>query len=174
MVRHFVLANDLFSFDKEQCERDTTGAAIFNTVAYLRTLTATSTSAAKSMVLNLLWEVEKQMYDAYTQGLTRWTEVQILYAQRMIESNAGNFFFAATTYRYSKEAIKVHIDYASKLNHAPNPLLTLSGSSPACLPPFVAPSESTFSSRNREWSLGNSLSPKATEVIGAMRDGIES
>ncbi|RHZ46416.1 terpene synthase family protein [Aspergillus thermomutatus] len=115
MVRHCLLTNDLFSFNKEQCERVSTGASIVNTVECLRTLMTTSVSAAKSMALTLLWEVEQKMHEVYERGLLEWTDLQALYAQRVIELSAGNYFFSATTYRYSTEAIKVHLDFASKV-----------------------------------------------------------
>jgi hypothetical protein len=59
MTRHCLLINDLFSFNKEQCEYVSMGASIVNTIKYLQTLIRTSMSAAKSMALILLWEVEQ-------------------------------------------------------------------------------------------------------------------
>jgi hypothetical protein len=116
MVRHCLLANDLFSFDKECSERDLSGTAIVNAVECLRTLMETSKGAAKSMAMTLLWEAEQQMHQVYEQGLWTWTDAQILYAQRMIELAAGNYFYSATAYRYSREAIRVHAEYASRIN----------------------------------------------------------
>jgi hypothetical protein len=67
------------------------------------------------MALTLLWEVEQQMHEVYERGLLEWTDLQALYAQRLIELSAGNYFFSATTYRYSTAAIKVHLEYATKV-----------------------------------------------------------
>ena len=64
-VRHSILINDLYSYDKEVHEVKTIDASIVNAVAVTEELLSVSPNLAKTITRQISFDMEKEFYDMY-------------------------------------------------------------------------------------------------------------
>jgi hypothetical protein len=102
---HQFMMNDLYSYEKENCELKQ-GGSVSNAVLVIQNQLNVSPLIAKSILQNMIWDIEFQM-DRFWNQLRDDNEVneqQLEYAHCLMDSAAGNVFFSATAPRYAKYA----------------------------------------------------------------------
>jgi hypothetical protein len=103
---HQFMINDLYSYEKEKQEQKQ-GNSVSNAVLVIEDELNVSALIAKSILQNMVWDLEFQMDIFWTQ-LRNDSEVsdeQFKYAQCLMDCAAGNVFFSSTAKRYAKYAL---------------------------------------------------------------------
>lgn len=107
-VRHSILINDLYSYDKEVHEVDTINASIVNAVAVTEQLLSVPPPLAKSIVRTITWDMEKEFHAMCEKlmGDPLLSDRQRVYVTALFDATAGNIFHSATLSRYVRHAEK--------------------------------------------------------------------
>ena len=105
---HGAMTNDFFSFEKEVIESELHGGFVINAVRALEQTLHVSTKTAKSILQQIIWDLETKIHDFYAAALAspETSDQAIQYVRRMIECLAGNWYFSATTRRYNEPLVE--------------------------------------------------------------------
>lgn len=107
-VRHSILINDLYSYEKEVHEVKTINASIVNAVAVTEQLLSVPPPLAKNIVRTITWDMEKEFH-AMCEKLMHdplLNDRQRVYVTALFDATAGNIFHSATLSRYVRHAEK--------------------------------------------------------------------
>lgn len=107
-VRHSILINDLYSYDKEVHEAETINASIVNAVAVTEQLLSVPPPLAKSIIRTITWDIEKEFH-AMCEKFMRdplLNDRQRVYVTALFDALTGNIFHSATLSRYVRHAEK--------------------------------------------------------------------
>ena len=109
---HFLLINDLYSFDREKRAADTHGATFTNVIHFPEEYLSVNPEVAKKVTLDILEGVECQLHTELQRlkESPTITETQLQYAFGTIENLSGNVLFSLTSKRYGgKAAVAFHL-----------------------------------------------------------------
>lgn len=107
-VRHSILINDLYSYDKEVHEAETVNASIVNAVAVTEQLLSVPPSLAKNIIRTITWDMENEFHAMCEKFMhdPLLNDRQRVYVTALFDSMAGNIFHSATLSRYVRHAEK--------------------------------------------------------------------
>lgn len=107
-VRHSILINDLYSYDKEVHEVETINASIVNAVAVSEQLLSVPPHVAKSIIRTITWDMEKEFHAICEKFMhdPLLNDRQRVYVTALFDALAGNIFHSATLSRYVRHAAK--------------------------------------------------------------------
>lgn len=108
LVRHSILINDLYSYDKEVHEVETINASIVNAVAVTERLLSVPPLLAKNIIRTITWDMEKEFHAMCEKFMhdPLLNDRQRVYITALFDSMAGNIFHSATLGRYVRHAEK--------------------------------------------------------------------
>lgn len=114
-VRHSILINDLYSYDKEVHEVETINASIVNAVAVTEQLLSVPSPLAKSIIRTITWDMEKEFHAMCETFMhdPLLNDRQRVYVTALFDALAGNIFHSATLSRYVRHAERP-LDCASR------------------------------------------------------------
>ncbi|KAJ4128856.1 Terpene cyclase 6 [Fusarium equiseti] len=101
-VRHSILINDLYSYDKEVHEVKTIHASIVNAVAVTEDLLSVSPNLAKTITRQISFDMEKEFYDMCEKFMLSPSinDRQRAFITGLFDALTGNIFHSATLSRY--------------------------------------------------------------------------
>ncbi|GKU07878.1 aristolochene synthase [Fusarium langsethiae] len=101
-VRHSILINDLYSYDKEVHEVKTINASIVNAVAVTEQLLSVSPDLAKNITRNITFDMEKEFYGMCEKFMHSpdINDRQRVFITALFDALTGNIFHSATLSRY--------------------------------------------------------------------------
>lgn len=101
-VRHSILINDLYSYDKEVHEVKTIDASIVNAVAVTEQLLSVSPDLAKNLTRAITFDMEKEFYGICEKFMHSpdINDRQRVFVTALFDALTGNIFHSATLSRY--------------------------------------------------------------------------
>ncbi|KAJ4243330.1 Terpene cyclase 6 [Fusarium torreyae] len=107
-VRHSILINDLYSYDKEIHEAKAIDASIVNAVAVTEQLLSVPPHLAKNITRTITWDMEREFYTMCKKFMhdLSLNDRQRIYVTALFDALTGNIFHSATLSRYVRHAEK--------------------------------------------------------------------
>ncbi|KAM0206647.1 hypothetical protein ACHAPA_004376 [Fusarium lateritium] len=101
-VRHSILINDLYSYDKEVHEAKTVNGSIVNAVHVIEKLLAVPAPLAKTITRTISWDMEKEFYAMSEKFMhdPALNDRQRAYVVALFDALTGNIIHSATLSRY--------------------------------------------------------------------------